>query len=106
MSKIDEILGVIMVTSLTMLVSGYVLIIHLLFKELCTLSGWLLIFYNLAIVSGSDIVITLCSMHCWIAVNSQIICHTTAVLVIITMISNHVFATNILIWIKSCIVTT
>jgi len=36
-------------------------------------------------------------MHYWIALNSQIIiCHTTTVLVIITIISTNAFGTNIL----------
>ena len=95
-SQIGEIVGVITLSSLIMMASGYVLIVHLFFKELHTLFGWLLIFYSLGIVSASGIVIILCSMHYWIAVNSQIICHTTTVLFIITVINNHVFGTNIL----------
>jgi len=95
-SQIGEIVGFITLSSLIMMASGYVLIVHLLFKELHTLFGMLLIFYSLGIVSASGVVVTLYLMHHWIAVSSQIICHTIVVLFIMAMISNDAFATNIL----------
>ena len=77
------------------MVSFYILIVHLLFKELHTLFGKLLIFYNLYVVSTSVTVITLSIMHHWIIVNSQIIYHT-AIFFIIFYTGERSFATTIL----------
>jgi len=94
-SQIGEVVGIMTLSSLIMMASGCV-IVHLLFKDPRTLFGMLVIFYSLGIVSTSGIVITLYAIHHWIAVNSQIVCHTIMVLFIVALISNHAFATNIL----------
>ena len=76
--------------------SGYVLTVHLLFKELRSLFGKLLIFYSLGVMSMVTFVLALLLMHDVIAVNSQMICHTTMVCFIMGSATYEVFATNIL----------
>ena len=76
--------------------SAYILIVHLLFKELHTLFGKLLIFYNLCVVSTSTDVMALLVMHYWITVNSQMICHTATVMFTLTYAGAQIFATCIL----------
>ena len=95
-SSIGELVGALTLTSLIMMVSGYILIVHLLFKELRTLFGKLLIFYSLSIVSMCADMIALLLMHYWIIVNSETICYIAMVTFMITSTSIELFATNIL----------
>ena len=77
-------------------VSGYVFTVHLLFKDLRSLLGKLLIFYSLGVMSMATFVLALLLMHDVIAVNSQMICHTTMVCFIMGSAIYEVFATNML----------
>ena len=95
-SQIGEVVGSLTLASLIMMVSGYILIVHLLFKELRTLFGKLLIFYSLSIVSMCADIIALLLMHRWITVNSEIICYIAMVTFMITSTSTELFATDIL----------
>ena len=95
-SQIGELVGALTLTSLIIMVSGYILIVHLLFKELRTLFGKLLIFYSLSIVSVSADVIVLLLMHHWITVNSEKMCYTATIIFMITSTSIDLFATDIL----------
>ena len=95
-SQIGEVVGPLTLASLIMMVSGYILIVHLLFKELRTLFGKLFIFYSLSIMSMCADIIALLLMHHWIIVNSEIICHITMVTLMITTTSIELFATVIL----------
>ena len=95
-SPIGELVGPLTLTSLIMIVSGYILIVHLLFKELRTLFGKLLMFYSLSIVSLCTDMIALFIMHHWIIVNSEIICYIAMVTFMITSTSIELFATSIL----------
>ena len=81
---------------LVMMMSGYVLFIHLLFKELRTLFGKLLMLYSLSIVSMSGTLIALLLMHKQIVVNSQIICHTVMIICMVAHTWVELSATNIL----------
>ena len=81
---------------LTMMASLYIVVVHLLFKELCTLFGKLLIYYNLCIVSTSIVIILLIITHYWIIVNSQIICHTAMIFITMSVTGSELFATIIL----------
>ena len=91
-SQIGEVVGSLTLTSLLMIVSGYILTVHLLFKELRTLFGKLLVFYSLSIVSLCADMIALFIMHHWIIVNSEIICYTATVIFMITSTSIDLFA--------------
>ena len=101
-SKSDGILmaiepvGGIIVASFIMIASLYIVVLHLLFKELRTLFGKLLIYYNLCIVSTSISIILLMLMHYWIRVNSQIICHTAMIFITMSFTGAELFATTIL----------
>ena len=92
----SQIVGPLTLTSLIIMVSGYILLVHLLFKELRTLFGKLLIFYSLSIVSMSAAAIALFLMHRWIIVKSEIICYTAMMTFMITYTSIELFATNLL----------
>ena len=95
-SQIGQLVGSLTLTSLIMMVSGYILIVHLLFKELRSLFGKLLIFYSLSIVSLCADVIALLLMHYWIIVKSEIICYTATITFMIASTSIELFATNLL----------
>ena len=95
-SPIGELVGALTLTSLIMMVSGYILIVHLFFKELRTLFGKLLMFYSLSIVSLCADIIALLLMYHWIIVNSEIICYIAMVTFMITSTIIELFATDIL----------
>ena len=95
-SLIAKFLSGIILSSLIFIVSGYVLIVHLLFKELRTIFGKLLMFYSFGVMSMSTSVITLLLMHHLITVNSQMICHTAMIIFFIAAATYEVFAANIL----------
>ena len=95
-SQTAKFLAILTMSSLMLMVSGYVFIVHLLFKELCTLFGKLLMFYSFGVMSMTISVIILVIMHHLIIVNSQMICHTTMIIFIIAAAKYEVFATNIL----------
>ena len=103
-NEVFKSIGVLTTSSLIMIMSAYILIVHLLFKELQTLFGKLLIFYNLCMVSTSTNVMALLLMHYWITVNSQTIYHTATVMFTLTYVGTGLLATCIqLIWLTSCI---
>ena len=80
-----------------MVVSAYVIIVHLLFKTLrSSLLGKLLMFHNLFVVLRSISVTALDLMHFLIAVNSQTTCHIITIIFALTFAGNELFATNIL----------
>ena len=82
---------------LTILVSNYILIVHLLFKELRrALFGKLLMFYNICMVCRGIGALAIQLMHYLIVVNSQAICHTTTIIFALTFSSSEIFATDIL----------
>ena len=95
-NQIAKFLVILIMTSLMLIVSSYVFTVHLLFKELRSLFGKLLIFYSLGIMSMSASVITLLLMNHMIVVSSQAVCHTTMIIFIIAAAKYEVFATNIL----------
>ena len=70
-------------------VSSYILIVHLLFKELHNLMGKLMILYNLTIIFLCIIIGVWLFLRYIIPANSQITCHSIVVLFIITSIGNN-----------------
>ena len=95
-NQIIESVGVLTMSSLIIMVSAYILIIHLLFKELRTLFGKLLMLYNTCIMSTSSSAIVLQLMHYWITVNSQTIRHTATIIFMLSFAGTGLFATNLL----------
>ena len=80
-----------------MVVSAYVIIVHLLFKTFrSSLFGKLLMLHNLFVVLRSISATALDLMHFLIAVNSQTTCHITTIIFTLTFAGNELFATNIL----------
>ena len=96
-SWISRFIGTLSLASLNMMASGYVLIIHLLFKELRTLFGMLLIFYSFVVAAQCIAVIALLLTHYLITANLQIICHTIMMIYAIANIGTEAFATDVLI---------
>ena len=82
--------GKLTLSLLVMMMSGYILLVHFLFKELHSVFGKLLIFYNLSFVC------TVCSVIALLFINSQTICHAIMIAFMITHVSTEVFAANIL----------
>ena len=84
-------------TALTVVVSAYTVIVHLLFKTLrSAVFGRLLLLYNLFVVPRNIVAIALLSMHFWIVVNSQAVCYTATIAAIILITGGELFAANIL----------
>ena len=90
---IAEIIGTMTIAVLTMTVSGYILIVHLLFKELRNLMGKLMIYYNFAIMSQCIIIGLWMLLHYQIPVNSQITCHTITILFMATSLASDAVLT-------------
>ena len=77
--------------------SSYILIVHLLFKELRrALFGKLLMFYNTFMVCRGIGALAIQLMHYLIVVNSQAICHTTTIIFALAFSGSEMFATDIL----------
>ncbi|XP_065892622.1 uncharacterized protein [Dysidea avara] len=93
--KMVEFVGLMLSTTLIMIISGYVVVVHLLFKELRNLFGKLLLCYSLSVVSVCAIVDTLLLLHYRIVTNSQELCHVT-IAFMLAVISIEVFATCLL----------
>ena len=89
-------IGITIIPLFIMMESGYVVIVHLLFKQLRSLFGKLLIFYNLCVMSTMGGVIVTFLVHYWITVNSQTICHAALIIFMMIYISTELYATNIL----------
>ena len=86
----------VLLNLLLIMTCTYILIVHLLFKELRTLFGKLIIFYNLSILLSCANGVALSIMHRLILVNLQMICHTTVVIGLLAYVWVEVSATNIL----------
>ena len=95
-NKITKSVGVLTTSSLIIMMSAYILIVHLLFKEFRTLFGKLLIFYNLCVVCACTDVMALLLMHYWITVNSQTVCHTATIIFKLSHAGTGLFAACIL----------
>ena len=93
----DAIMGTLLglLVLLLMMMSTYTLMVHLALKELHTLFGKLIIFYNISVLSMCGSGVALFIMHNHIVVNSQMICHTTIVIGLLTYVWVEVSATNI-----------
>ena len=77
--------------------SSYILIVHLIFKELrSALFGKLLMFYNIFMVCRGIGALAIQLMHYLIVVNSQAICHATAIIFALAYSGSEMFTTNIL----------
>ena len=84
-------------TALTVVVSAYTLIVHLLFKTLrSNVFGRLLLIYNIFVVPRNINGVVLLPMHFWVAVHSQAICYTATMAASITITGSELFAVNIL----------
>ena len=69
--NIGQLIGPMIVSTLIMTVSGYILIVHLLFKQLHNLMGKLMISYNFTIICHCIIIIAWLLLRYQIPVNSQ-----------------------------------
>ena len=96
MINIGQLIGFFPLALLIMIASGYVLIVHLLFKDLCTLFGILLIFHSFTVLLQTIAITALLLTHNFITVNSQIICHTIMVIYVMAFMGTEVFATDML----------
>ena len=100
-NHIGQFIGLMIMSTLIMTVSGYMLIVHLLFKELHNLMGKLMISYNFTLVCQSIIINVWLLLHYQIPVNSQITCHTINILCIITFLGTETITTCILTYLAN-----
>ena len=94
-------IGSITIVLLITAVSSYILIVHLLFKELHNLMGKLMIFYNLTLIFLCIIIGVWLFLYYIIPANSQITCHSIVVLFMITLIGNNNVSTCILTYLTN-----
>ena len=92
-NHIAEIIGPMTIAVLTMTVSGYILIVHLIFKELHNLMGKLMIFYNFTTASRCIIIGVWMLLHYKIPVNSQITCHAITIVFMVTTLTDDAVLT-------------
>ena len=88
--------GFLFMGSLIIAVSGYNVIVHLIFKELRKVMGKLIMLYSLLIISQVLIVFVTLMMHNVIALNSQVACQLVTGLFMTATASVEGFATCIL----------
>jgi len=100
MFSVGEFIVSMIVALLTMAVSGYILIVHLLFKELHNLFGKLQIIYDLFVVSLCTITI-IWVLLLIIPFNSQITCHIIRVILMILLTGSHTTPTYILTYLTN-----
>jgi len=77
-------------------VSGYIFLVHLLYKELCNVFGKLLMLYNGALCFQCIVAVILMITHFWIPTNSQFICQFIFFFFMQGDMAIEVFATCIL----------
>jgi len=92
----DNVPRSIATTVMIMLVSGYIVVVHLLFRKLRHTLGKLLMLYSCSIVLACVIIIAILITHFRIKVNSSIICHIITISAVITVVFIDSFATCIL----------
>ena len=98
---ISQFIGTMIISTLVITVSSYILIVHLLFKQLHNLMGKLMISYNFTLVCHC-IIISVWLLLCYqIPVNSQITCHSINILFIITYLGSESIATCILTYLAN-----
>ena len=86
----------LILASLVIMVTAYILIVELLLKKFHALFGKLLICYNLALLCASGPVVTIMLTHYYITVNSQTVCYSIMFLYTMASTSSEIFATNLL----------
>ena len=84
-----------------MTVSGYILIVNLLFKQLHNLMGKLMMSYNFTLVCQCIIIIVWLLLYYQIPVNSQTTCHTINILYIITSLGIETITACILTYLAN-----
>ena len=99
--NIGQLIGPMIVSTLIMTVSGYILIVHLLFKQLRNLMGKLMISYNFTLVCQRIIISVWLLLHYQIPVNSQILCHSITILYIVTNLGSETITTCILTYLAN-----
>jgi len=87
---------VVTISILVGLVSGYIAVVHMCFKELCNTFGKLMIFYNLAFPLRSVSITALSIMHLKVTVNSWKPCYLIFFTFVQSIIVTDGFATCIL----------
>ena len=86
----------IIVLVLLIAVSGYIVAIHVIFKEMRTTFGKLMMFYNIGIACGNASVLALLIMNFGIVVHSVLPCYLFFFLFIQSTVVTEAFATYIL----------
>ena len=100
-NHIGQLIGSMIISTLIMTVSGYILIVHFLFKQLHNLMGTLMISYNFTLVCQC-IIINVWLLLCYqIPVNSQITCHTITILFTVTSLGTETITTCILTYLAN-----
>ena len=100
-NNIAGFIGILTPDVLIMVVSIYILIVHLLFKELQNLMGKLMIFYNSILVFECIIVAVWLFLRYIIPGNSKMTCYSITILFIVTSLGNNSTLTCILTYLTN-----
>ena len=100
-NHIGQFIGSMIISTLIMTVSGYILIVNLLFKQLHNLMGKLMMSYNFTLVCQCIIIIVWLLLYYQIPVNSRITCHTITILYIITSLGIETITACILTYLAN-----
>ena len=98
---IGQFIGSMIISILIMTVSGYILIVHLLFKQLHNLMGKLMISYNFTLICQCIITSVWLLLRYQIPVNSQITCHIINILFITASLGSDTITTCILAYLAN-----
>jgi len=94
-SAIVQAIGLVVLTLITF-TSGYIVVVHIMFKKLCSTFGKLLMLYNIAKVCQSFVGFTLSITHHNIALYSVMPCYAFYFLYMQSVVVGETFATCIL----------
>jgi len=81
---------------LTVAISGYIAVVHMLFKELRNLFGKLLMLYSITVACTFAAFVAMQVLRYQVAYNSQRLCYVTILLFMLASVSLEVFATCII----------
>ena len=87
---------VVLFSILTVVTSGYIAFVHMLFKEMCNLFGKLLMLYSITSACTFAAIVTMQLLRYQVAFNSQGLCYFTILTFMLASVSLEVFATCII----------
>lgn len=92
-NQMPQFIGIMTISVLIITMSAYILIVHLLFKELHNLMGKLMISYNLTLAIACMNIVIWLLLHYKIPLHSQMICHIIIILHMIIYLATNTIST-------------